>query len=75
MIEIKMTPPEIDDIKLTLKEQLDSLQRLGKIPLPLSSIPTDKYQEIITLYNTIIECNKVMSEIINGACGTVERMV
>lgn len=61
-----MTPQDIEDIKTVLKEQLDSLQRLGKIPLPLSSVPTDKYQEIITIYNDIIECNKVMTEIING---------
>jgi len=70
-----MTNEDIQEIKTVLKEQLDSLERLGKIPLPLGSVPTDKYQEIITIYNTIIECNKVMSEIINGPNRIVEIMV
>lgn len=70
-----MTNEDIDDIKTTLKEQLDSLERLGKIPLPLSSVPTDKYQEIITIYNDIIECNKVMTEIINGPVGGITKVI
>ena len=70
-----MTGEDIDDIKTILQEQLDNLQRLGKIPLPLGSIPDDKYQEIITLYNSIIECNKIMKEIVGGPTGGIEKLV
>lgn len=68
-----MNKQDIDDIKTTLKEQLDSLERLGKIPLPLSSLTTDKYQELTTIYNDILECNKVMMEIVNGPTGGIEK--
>ncbi len=70
-----MTPQDIDDIKTVLQEQFDSLQRLGTISLPLGSIPDDKYQEIITLYNSIIECNKIMKEIVDGPVGGIEKLV
>jgi hypothetical protein len=70
-----MTPEDIDDIKAILREQLDNLQRLGKISLPLGSIPDDKYQEIITLYNSIIECNKIMKEIVDGPTGGIEKLI
>ena len=70
-----MTNEDIDDIKTILQEQLDNLQRLGKISLPLGSIPDEKYQEIITLYNSIIECNKIMKEIVDGPTGGIEKLV
>lgn len=70
-----MNKEDIDDIKTILQEQLDILQRLGKIPLPLGSIPEDKYQEIITLYNSIIECNKIMKEILDEPTGGIEKLV
>jgi hypothetical protein len=70
-----MTPQDIDDIKTVLQEQFDILQRLGKIPLPLGSIPDDKYQEIITLYNSIIECNKIMKEIVDGPVYGIEKLI
>ena len=70
-----MTGEDIDDIKTILQEQLDNLQRLGKISLPLGSIPDEKYQEIITLYNSIIECNKIMKEIVDGPTGGIEKLV
>lgn len=70
-----MTGEDIDDIKTILQEQLDNLQRLGKISLPLGSIPNEKYQEIITLYNSIIECNKIMKEIVDGPTGGIEKLV
>jgi len=71
----KMTPEDIDDIKAILSEQLDILQRLGKIPLPLGSIPDDKYEEIMILYNSVIECNKIMKEIVDGPVGGIEKLV
>jgi hypothetical protein len=70
-----MTPEDINDIKTVLMEQLDILHRLGKIPLPLSSIPNDKYKEIITLYNSIIECNKIMKEIVDGPVGGIKKLI
>lgn len=70
-----MTSEDIDDIKTVLMEQLDILHRLGKIHLPLSSIPNDKYEEIITFYNSIIECNKIMKEIVDGPTGGIEKLV
>jgi hypothetical protein len=70
-----MTSEDINDIKAVLREQLDILQRLGKIPLPIGSMPNDKYQEIITLYNSIIECNKVMKEIVDGPTGGIEKLI
>jgi hypothetical protein len=70
-----MTSEDINDIKAVLGEQLDILQRLGKIPLPLGSIPDNKYQEIITLYNSIIECNKIMKEIVDGPIGGIEKLL
>jgi hypothetical protein len=70
-----MTGEDINDIKAILQEQLDILHRLGKISLPLGSIPDEKYQEIITLYNSIIECNKIMKEIVDGPTGGIEKLV
>jgi hypothetical protein len=70
-----MTSEDINDIKAVLGEQLDILQRLGKIPLPLGSIPDDKYEEIMILYNSIIECNKIIKEIVDGPTGGIEKLV
>lgn len=70
-----MTNEDINDIKAVLQEQLDILQKLGKIPLPLGSIPDDKYEEIMILYNSIIECNKIMKEIVDGPTGGIEKLV
>jgi len=63
---------DIDDIKFILKEQLDSLNRLGKFRLPPK---LEGYEQLRTIYEDILECNKVMMEIIEGPRGTVERMI
>lgn len=70
-----MTGEDIDDIKAILQEQLDYIQRLGKIPLPLRTIPDHKYEEVMILYNSIIECNKIMKEIVDGPTGGIEKLV
>ena len=71
----KMNQEDINDLKTVLNEQLDYIQRLGKIPLPLGSIPDDKYEEIMILYNSIIECNKIMKEIVDGPVGGIKKLV
>jgi hypothetical protein len=58
-----MTNQDIDDIKFVLKEQLDSINLLGKFRLPPK---LEGYEELQTIYNNILECNKVMMEIVNG---------
>ena len=70
-----MTSEDINDIKAILQEQFDILQKLGKIPLPLGSIPDDKYEEIMILYNSIIECNKIMKEIVDGPTGGIKKLI
>ncbi len=70
-----MNKEDIDDIKTTLKEQRDSLEKLGKIPLPCPSLSIDEYKELTTIYNDILECNKVMMEIINGPVGGIEKLI
>ena len=72
-----MNKEDIDDIKTVLNEQLDSLKRLGKMPLSLSaSGPSlEIWKDYQTIYNDILECNKVMMEIICGASGGIEKLV
>lgn len=66
-----MTNDDIQDIKTLLNDQFDSIQRLGKMPLSSS----ENWREYQSIYNDVLECNKVMMEIISGPSGTVERMV
>jgi hypothetical protein len=61
-----MTNEDINDIKTVLQEQLDYIQRLGK--MPLSDLED-------TLYKNILGCNKVMIEIVNGPVGGIEKLV
>jgi hypothetical protein len=66
---MKLTETDIQDIKTVLNEQFDSIQKLK--PLIHQGLPNDLH----FMYEDILECNKVMMEIINGPSGTVERMV
>jgi hypothetical protein len=61
-----MTPEDIDDIKAVLQEQLDYIQKLGK--MPLSDLED-------TLYKNILGCNKVIMEILNGPTGGIEKLI
>jgi hypothetical protein len=67
-----MNKQDIDDIKFVLKEQLDSINRLGKFRLPPK---LEGYEELRTIYQDILECNKVMMEIVNGPVGGIEKLV
>ena len=67
-----MNQQDIDDIKTVLNEQLDSLERLGKIHLPPK---LENYKEMQTIYQNILECNRVMMEIVNGPVGGIEKLV
>jgi len=66
-----MNKQDIDDIKTVLNEQFDLIQRFGK--MPVSSL--ENWKEYQTIYLHILECNKVMMEIVNGPSGKVERMI
>lgn len=66
-----MNKEDIDDIKTVLKEQFDSIRRLGKMPVSSS----ENWKEYQTIYNEILECNKVMMEIINGPTGGIEKLI
>ena len=67
-----MNKEDIDDIKTVLNEQLDSLKKLGKLRL---SSRFENYEEMVTIYQDILECNKVMMEIVNGPVGGIEKLV
>ena len=67
-----MTNEDIADIRTVLNEQLDSLKRLGNLRL---SSRFENYEEMITIYNDILECNKVMMEIVNGPTGGITKLV
>jgi len=67
-----MTNEDIADIRTVLNEQLDSLKRLGNLRL---SSRFENYEEMITIYNDILECNKVMMEIVCGPTGGIEKLV
>ena len=67
-----MTQEDIDDIKTVLNEQLEGLKRLGKFPLPPA---LEGYEKLRMIYNDILECNKVMMEIVCGPVGGIEKLV
>jgi len=67
-----MNQEDMDDIKTVLNEQLDSIKRLGKFPLPPA---LEGYEKLRTIYEDILECNKVLMEIVNGASGGIEKIV
>ena len=66
-----MTEADIIHLRSVVNEQFDLIQRLSKTPLNHVA----NYRDYQTIYNDILECNKVMMEIISGPSGTVERMV
>lgn len=67
-----MNQEDMDDIKTVLNEQLDSIKRLGKFPLPPA---LEGYEKLRIIYEDILECNKVMMEIVNGPIGGIEKLV
>ena len=74
---MQITEEDITDIKSVLAEQLDLIQKLmpnfakgGK--LRLSQKKDSDFQSI---YESILDCNKIMTEIINGPTGKIEKMI
>ncbi|NBW16758.1 MAG: hypothetical protein EBR82_53150 [Caulobacteraceae bacterium] len=67
-----MTNEDINDIKIILNEQLNSINLLGKFRLPPK---LEGYEKLRTIYEDILECNKVMMEIVNGPVGGIEKLV
>jgi hypothetical protein len=71
-----MTPEDIEDIRSILAEQLDLIKKLmpnfdkGE-KLRLNQDDSD-FQ---SLYESIIDCNKIMTEIVNGPTGGIEKLV
>jgi hypothetical protein len=66
-----MNKQDIDDIKTVLNDQFDLIQRFGK--MPVSSL--ENWKEYQTIYLDILECNKVMMEIVCGPFGGIEKLV
>jgi hypothetical protein len=68
---MSLTQEDIKDIKTVLNEQFDSIQRLGK--MPVSGL--DAWKDYQTIYQDILECNKVMMEIISGPTGGIIKII
>jgi hypothetical protein len=66
-----MTEEDIKDIRSVINEQYDIIQRLKPLIYSNHKIPQD-FQEI---YEEILDCNKVMMEIVDGPKGRIERLV
>lgn len=66
-----MNQEDINDMKAVLNEQFDLIQRFGK--MPVSSL--ENWKEYQTIYQDILECNKVLMEIVCGPYGRVEKLV
>lgn len=66
-----MTNKDITDMKTVLNEQFDLIQRFGK--MPVSNL--ENWKEYQSIYNDILECNKVMMEIVCGPTGGIEKIV
>jgi hypothetical protein len=68
---MKFTTEDMADLRSVINEQFDSIQRLGKIPIPLQ----EDYKDFQDIYQDILECNKVMMEIISGPSGGIEKLI
>jgi hypothetical protein len=66
-----MTQEDIEDIRSIINEQYDIIQRLKPLIYSNHKIPKD-FQNI---YEEILDCNKVMMEIVDGSSGKIERMI
>jgi hypothetical protein len=72
----QMTTEDIDDIKSILDEQLDLIIKLmpnfdkGE-KLRLNQEDSD-FQ---SLYESILDCNKIITEIVNGPNGKIEKII
>lgn len=63
-----MTEEDMVDMRSVINEQFDYINRL----MPLVYAANKDFQNI---YESIVDCNKIMMEIISGPSSTVERMI
>jgi len=66
-----MTPEDIHDLRSVVNEQFDYINRL----MPLVYAANKDPKDFQTIYESIVDCNKVMMEIISGSSGSVEKMI
>ncbi len=68
---MKLTEEDIMDLRSVVNEQFDYINRLMPLVYAANKDPKD-FQGI---YESIVDCNKIIMEIISGPSGTVERMI
>lgn len=66
-----MSPEDIHDLRSVVNEQFDYINRL----IPLVYAANKDPKDFQTIYESIVDCNKIMMEIISGPSGTVEKMI
>jgi len=66
---VELNQEDVDDLKTVLQEQLESIQKLK--PLIHEGLPNDLH----FVYDDILECNKVMKEIVCGPTGGIIKVV
>lgn len=66
-----MTEEDIIDLRSVLNEQFDYINRL----MPPVYAANKDHKDFQTIYESIVDCNKIMMEIISGPSGTVEKMI
>jgi hypothetical protein len=66
-----MTEEDIIDLRSVLNEQFDYINRL----MPLVYAANKDPKDFQTIYESIVDCNKVMMEIISGPNGKIEKMI
>ena len=66
-----MTEEDIIDMRSVINEQFDYINRLMPLVYAAKKDPKD-FQDI---YESIVDCNKIMMEIISGRSGTVKRII
>ena len=65
------TEEDIMDLRSVVNEQFDYINRL----MPLLYAANKDPKDFQSLYESIVDCNKIMMEIISGPTGKIERMI
>ena len=68
---MKLTEEDIIDLRSVINEQFDYINRL----MPLVYAANKDPKDFQSLYESIVDCNKIMMEIISGPTGKIERMI
>jgi hypothetical protein len=68
---MNLSEQDMNDIRSVINEQYSIIQQLKPLIYSNHKIPQD-FQGI---YEEILDCNKIMMEIISGPSGTIERMI